>query len=78
MNLKIDIFLLVIITLNVSISSILIEIFVITSASIITTTPTSLRIFTRKTTATLILLEMAIVSATLGMMIGFKVLEFVT
>jgi hypothetical protein len=68
----------VIITLNVSISSILIEIFVITSASIITTTPTSLRIFTRKTTATLILLEMAIVSATLGMMIGFKVLEFVT
>jgi hypothetical protein len=42
-----------IITLDVSTSSALIEIFAITSASIITTTPTSLRISTRETTATI-------------------------
>lgn len=61
-----------IITLDVSIVFVLIEIFAITFASIITT-PTSLKIFTRETTTKLVLLEMAIISTTLGMMIGFKV-----
>jgi hypothetical protein len=46
--------------------------------SILTTTLISLRISTRETTTTLILLEMAIIFATLRMMISFKVLEFAT